>query len=132
MTSTLSVLKVDLQHYHEVLLGLVRTTSKTTQLVRSLLSYIYSSFVTDLLELSAILATRANDSLRAIMATIQTGIAELQLQSRKTGLDTASLLKITTQGHKDGFIIKVLTQIATVFLPASLVAVSVFLRISRD
>lgn len=104
MTSTLSMLKVDLQHYHEVLLGLVRTTSKTTQL------------------LSAILATRANDSLRAIMATIQTGIAELQLQSRKTGLDTASLLKITTQGHKDGFIIKVLTQIATVFLPASLVA----------
>lgn len=54
---------------------------------------------------------------------IQTGITELQQQSRHVRMDTASLLEITTKGHKDALTIKVLAQIATMFLPASLITV---------
>jgi len=56
------------------------------------------------------------------MATIQTGMAELQLKSGQTCLDTGRLLRVTTQGHKDATIIKILAHIATMFLPASLMA----------
>lgn len=101
--STLETLKIDLQHYHEAIVGLVQTTSKVTSL------------------LTAILATRANGDLRAATNMIQTGITELQQQSRHVRMDTASLLEITTKGHKDALTIKVLAQIATMFLPASLI-----------
>jgi Na+/pantothenate symporter len=70
------------------------------------------------------LATRATDNLQATMASVQTGIAELQLQSRQTGLNTDQLLRVTTKGHKDAAKIKILAQIATMFLPASLITVS--------
>jgi hypothetical protein len=58
------------------------------------------------------------------MASVQTGIDGLQLQSKQTGEDTEQLLRVTTRGHKDAAIIKILAQIATMFLPASLIAVS--------
>jgi hypothetical protein len=66
------------------------------------------------------------------MATVQTGIAELQLQSGQTCLDTGRLLRVTTQGHKDATVIKILAQIATMFLPASLMAVNVSPSDSMD
>ena len=61
------------------------------------------------------------------MAVIQTGITEIQLHSRQSSLGTTDLLQITTQGHKDALTIKVLAQITTMFLPASLIAVSISL-----
>ncbi len=58
------------------------------------------------------------------MTHIDTGIADLQQQSKQTCQDTDQLLQVTTQGHKDSVTIKILAQIATMFLPASLIAVS--------
>lgn len=104
MANTLRTLKADLKHHNEAMVTLARITSKITPL------------------LSAILATRANDDLRTITTTIQTGISTLQLQSGQTGLNMAGLLHITTQGQKDAMTIKILAQIATLFLPASLIA----------
>ncbi|KAH7117526.1 hypothetical protein EDB81DRAFT_818724 [Dactylonectria macrodidyma] len=102
--NALGLLKADLHHYNGAIVDLTQATTKITQL------------------LSAILATRANDKSQITIATIETGIAGLQLQSRQTSQDTASSLQITTQGHKDAIIIKTLAQIATMFLPASLIA----------
>jgi hypothetical protein len=74
------------------------------------------------------LATRANDKLQGTVATIQIGITELQSQSRQACLDTDQLLRVTTQGHKDATTIKILAQVATMFLPATLMAVSPMLQ----
>ncbi|KIN02911.1 hypothetical protein OIDMADRAFT_52734 [Oidiodendron maius Zn] len=104
MESTLRMLRADLHHYLGAVTVLARTASRVAQL------------------LSAILATRANDNLRATAATIQTGIAELQLKSVQTCLDIGQLLQVTMQGHKDAATIKILAQISTMFLPASLTA----------
>jgi len=121
--STLEMLKADLQHHQESVAALARTASNITQLVR-LPDCISQGFVADPRKLSAILATRAEATLRATMASVQTGIQELQLQSRQTGDDTEQLLQATTRGHRDAAKIKILAQIATMFLPASLLAVS--------
>ncbi|KAK0735968.1 hypothetical protein B0T21DRAFT_439842 [Apiosordaria backusii] len=73
--STLEMLEAELQHHHEAMTILARTTSRTTQL------------------LSAILQTRANDHLRATTATIRTDITQIQLQLGQTRLDTGQLLR---------------------------------------
>lgn len=59
------------------------------------------------------------------MATIQVSIADLRSQAGQGSQDTASLLQITNKGQKDAMIVKVLAQMATMYLPASLVAVSI-------
>ncbi|KAK4210548.1 hypothetical protein QBC37DRAFT_428626 [Rhypophila decipiens] len=102
--STLEMLKAELQHHHEAMTILARTTSRTTQL------------------LSAILQTRANDHLRATTATIRTDITQIQLRLGQTCVDTSHLLQLSKQGHKDAVKIKTLGQVATMFLPASLTA----------
>ncbi|KAK4221299.1 hypothetical protein QBC38DRAFT_492315 [Podospora fimiseda] len=97
----LAILKTDLQQYHAVVTTLARTGSKVTQL------------------LSTMLASRASGNLQTTMATIRGVVAELKSQSKN---DTDQLLRVTTQGHKDAAIIKTLTQAATMFLPATLMA----------
>lgn len=51
-------------------------------------------------------------------------ISDLHLQSQHISVDAHSLLQVIEQGHRDTIIIKILTQIAMVFLPASLIAIS--------
>lgn len=51
-------------------------------------------------------------------------ISVIQVQSNRTGLDTGYLRQIVTGGQKDAKVVKLLAQIATMFLPASLTAVS--------
>ncbi|KAJ3486616.1 hypothetical protein NLG97_g6577 [Lecanicillium saksenae] len=104
--NTLRMLKADLQHHYNEVVNLTKTSSMTTQL------------------LYAILRSRATDKLQASVATIHTSIVSLQLQSEQTCQDTANLLKISSEGVKDATIVKILAQTATMFLPASLIAVS--------
>ncbi|CZR68798.1 uncharacterized protein PAC_18698 [Phialocephala subalpina] len=103
-TSVLAMLGADLQHSYEAVMVLARTALKIMQL------------------LSAILTTRANDNLLVTTSTIQISIAELQQQSRQNVLDTSHLLQTTKEGQRDAAVIKTLTQTATMFLPASLIA----------
>ncbi|KAK3356291.1 hypothetical protein B0T25DRAFT_536434 [Lasiosphaeria hispida] len=102
--STLETLKAEFQHHHEAMTILARTTSRTTQL------------------LSAILQTRANNHLRATTGTIRMDITQIQLQLGQTCQDTGQLLRVSKQGHEDATKIKILGQVATLFLPASLIA----------
>ncbi|KAK0712749.1 hypothetical protein B0T26DRAFT_715152 [Lasiosphaeria miniovina] len=104
IVSTLEMLKAKLQHHHEAMTILERATSRTTIL------------------LSAILQTRANDHLRATMATIRTDTTKIQGQLGQTCLDMSHLLQVSKQGHQDATKIKILGQVATLFLPASLIA----------
>ncbi|EJP60695.1 uncharacterized protein BBA_10357 [Beauveria bassiana ARSEF 2860] len=100
------MLKADLQHHYNDVVNLAKTSSMMTQL------------------LSAILQSRANEKLQATVSVMHTSIVSLQLQSQQTCQDTANLLKLSGDGLKDAAIAKILAQTATMFLPASLMAVS--------
>lgn len=65
------------------------------------------------------------------MARVQTGISELQGQSSRTVRNTDRLLHVTMEGQKDAAIVKILAQIATLYLPASLIAVSIFFALRQ-
>lgn len=101
---TLQLLRSDIQHHHEAVIAMARTTSHITQLVL------------------AILASRSNAKLSGSITMIQMSVFELQSQSRQTAQDTAGLLNATAKGHEDATKIKTMAQIATMFLPASLIA----------
>ena len=70
------------------------------------------------------MTTRTTGELRESIVVIGKAINVIQLQSKQTGHDTDSLLRTITGGQKDAKTIKLLAQIATMFLPASLIAVS--------
>ena len=57
------------------------------------------------------------------MGSIGKEVSALQLQSQYHNTNSDSLLRAIRQGYKDATIIKILTQIATLFHPASLIAV---------
>ncbi|EXK78170.1 hypothetical protein FOQG_17138 [Fusarium oxysporum f. sp. raphani 54005] len=106
IADTIRMLQADLQHYHEEMTSLSRTTAKAEQLI------------------SSILAIRASNKLQTATDITQMNISDLHLQSRYMSVDAQNLLQVTERGHRDAIIMKILAQMAVVFLPASLVAAS--------
>ncbi|KAG6979696.1 hypothetical protein FocnCong_v010773 [Fusarium oxysporum f. sp. conglutinans] len=104
IADTIRMLQADLQHYHEEMTSLSRTTAKAEQLI------------------SSILAIRASNKLQTATDITQMNISDLHLQSRYMSVDAQNLLQVTERGHRDAIIMKILAQMAVVFLPASLVA----------
>ncbi|KAI1157642.1 hypothetical protein F5B18DRAFT_644278 [Nemania serpens] len=102
--NTLAKIRTDLQHHHGELVALARTGSMTTQL------------------LNDIVVTRTANNLQESIMGIGKAISVIQVQSNRTGLDTGYLRQIVTGGQKDAKVVKLLAQIATMFLPASLTA----------
>lgn len=55
-------------------------------------------------------------------------MTDLQLQSTQARIGTDQLVRVSKRSQQDAMTLKILAQVATMFLPASLVAVGVFLR----
>jgi hypothetical protein len=75
-------------------------------------------------QISSILAIRASNKLQTTTDVTQMNISDLHLQSRYMSVDAQNLLQVTERGHRDAIKIKILAQMAMVFLPASLVSAS--------
>ncbi|KAF5626919.1 uncharacterized protein FTJAE_9426 [Fusarium tjaetaba] len=72
--------------------------------------------------MSTILSTRGEERLHATLAQIQTGVHGTLSTSIRAHDDVKALVQVATSGHQDSKTIKLLAEIATVFLPLSFLA----------
>jgi Mg2+ and Co2+ transporter CorA len=75
-------------------------------------------------QLNAIITTRANKAILHSLTHVQFNIDSHRIISDRTYQQTMELLQTAKEEHQDTTNMKVLTQISTLFLPATLVAVS--------
>jgi hypothetical protein len=73
-------------------------------------------------QLSSILAARSHHTLRSTLHSIRNTSASLEAASGHTRQSTTHLLDITKDNHRDARSMKALSQLAIMYLPASLVA----------
>ncbi|KAI1264015.1 hypothetical protein F5Y18DRAFT_392255 [Xylariaceae sp. FL1019] len=104
IASTLAKMKTDLQHEHGELTALAQGGSMISQL------------------LSNIVAIQTTNGLQESITSIGSTIKTIQVQSSETNVDIDHLQRIVTGGQKDAQKVKLMAQVATMFLPASLVA----------
>jgi hypothetical protein len=113
-------LKEDLQHSSEVF-GLLATKAiKAGHLVRTLHRQLLIK--TDWCQLSSLLTARSQNALHRPLYTIQASSTALETASDHTRQSTSHLLRLTQESHRDSRSIKALSQLASMYLPASLVA----------
>ncbi|RBQ70105.1 hypothetical protein FVER14953_20845 [Fusarium verticillioides] len=72
--------------------------------------------------ISTILSARGEERLHATLAQIQTGVHGTLSTSLRVHDDVKTLVQVATSGHRDSKTIKLLAEIATVFLPLSFLA----------
>ncbi|CVL08804.1 uncharacterized protein FMAN_14624 [Fusarium mangiferae] len=72
--------------------------------------------------ISTILSARGEERLHATLAQIQTGVHGTLSTSLQVHDDVKALVQVATSGHQDSKTIKLLAEIATVFLPLSFLA----------
>ena len=77
------------------------------------------------MQLSDIVKLRNTRIMQATDQGIQASLSALQSIAAQTHQENMTLLKISQQGQNDSRTLKVLTIIATMYLPASLIAVSI-------
>jgi hypothetical protein len=123
----LAIFMEELSLYNGAVAYLSKRASSTAELVSSrtffqcykkLRKYSYLT-----LQLSGILATRSEVILLERIQEMQGSLHALENLSFQAQVENKRLLGLADQGHKDSKIIKTLTQVATMYLPASLIAV---------
>lgn len=84
---------------------------------------VVAKFWPSLLKLSRIIDFRNYESVREIHIAIQSSLGALQTIASQSLQENEILSRVAQQGRFDSKILKVLTVITTVYLPASLIAV---------
>ena len=95
----------------------------TSQLVGSVFSRILNDWRNSY-QLSKILDIRDNKNLQEANEAIRNSLDILQRTASQIHGENTTLTQLARQGHKDSKMLKILSVVATLYLPASLIAVS--------
>ena len=96
----------------------------TSRLVGSVFSRTLNNDWRNSYQLSKILDIRDNKNLQEATEAIRNSMDILQRTASQIHGENTALTQLARQGHKDSKMLKILSVVATLYLPASLIAVS--------